>query len=85
MHVHAQSLNCVQLFSTSWTVACLVPLTVTFSRQEYWSRLLAFPPPGQLPNPGIELTSLVSPALAGGLFTTVPTSKRVKKTGKINF
>ena len=40
-----------------------------FSRQEYWSGLL-FPTPGDLPNPGIELVPLMSPALAGGFFTT---------------
>jgi len=40
-----------------------------FSRQEYWSRLLC-PPPGDLPDPGIELTSLMSPGLAGRFFTT---------------
>ena len=40
-----------------------------FSRQEYW-RGLPFPPPGDLPHPEVEPTSLLSPALAGGLFTT---------------
>ena len=39
-----------------------------FSRQQYWIRL-PFPSPGDLPNPGIELASLVSSALAGGFFT----------------
>ena len=42
------------------------------SRQEYWS-VLPFPPPGDLPNPEIELTSLVSPALGGVFFTTSAT------------
>ena len=42
-----------------------------FSRQEYWS-WLPFPPPGDLPDPGIEPTSPASPALAGGFFTTEP-------------
>ena len=46
-------------------------LSVGFSRQEYWSGL-PFPSPGDLPDPGIELSSLTSPALAGGLFTTEP-------------
>ena len=46
-------------------VACKAPLTMEFSRQEYWSEL-PFPSPGDLPNPGIELGS---PALAGGFFT----------------
>ena len=45
------------------------PLSMGFSRQEYWSGLLC-PPPGHLPNLGIEPASLMSPALAGGFFTT---------------
>ena len=45
-----------------------------FSRQEYWSGL-PFLSPGDLPNPGIEPTSLVSPALTGGFFTTEPPGK----------
>ena len=45
-----------------------------FSRQEYWS-VLPFPIPGDLPNPGIELISLVSPTVAGGFFTTEPHGK----------
>ena len=46
----------------SWTLAHQAPLSMGFSRQEYWSGL-PFPPPGDLPNPGIEPTSPVSPAL----------------------
>ena len=46
-------LSCVQLFATPWTVAYLAPLSMGFSRQEYWSGL-PFPSPGDLPNPGIE-------------------------------
>jgi len=42
---------------------------MVFSRQEYWRRL-PFPSQGDLPDPGIEPTSLTSPALAGGFFTT---------------
>ena len=45
-----------------------------FSRQEYWSGL-PFPTPGDLPDPGIEPVSLLSPALAGGFFTTAPPRK----------
>ena len=63
--------SCVRLFVTPWTVACQAPLSVGFSRQEYWSRLL-FPLPGDLPDQGIESTS---PALAGGFFT-LPLSQR---------
>ena len=52
-------------------VAHQIPLSMEFSRQEYWNGL-PFPPPGDLPNPGIELTS---PALAGRFFTTEPPGK----------
>ena len=45
-----------------------------FSRQEYWTGL-PFPPAGYLPNPGIKPASPVSPALAGGFFTTEPEGK----------
>ena len=65
----AQLLSPVQLFETPWTVACQAPLSMEFSRQEYWSGL-QFPSPGGLPNPGTEPRSLVFPALAGGFFTT---------------
>ena len=58
----------VQLIATPWTVALQAPLSMGFSRQEYWSGLPR-PPPGDLPNPQIEPTSLTSPALAGGFFT----------------
>ena len=54
----------VQLFVTPWTVAHQAPLSMRFSRQEYWSGL-PFPSPGDLPNPGINTAS---PAWAGGLF-----------------
>ena len=46
-------LNHVRLFATPWTVSCQSPLSMGFSRQEYWSRL-PFPSPGDLPDPGIE-------------------------------
>ena len=64
--------SCVQLFAVLWTVACQAPLSMKFSRQEYWNRL-PFPSPGDLHNPGIEPASLLSPALAGGFFTTSAT------------
>ena len=63
--------SCVQLFVTLWTVACQAPLSLGFPRQDYWSRL-SFPPPGDLPDPGIEP---MSPALSGGFFTTEPPGK----------
>ena len=59
----------VQLFATLCTVAPQGLLSMRFSRREYWRGLL-FPPPGDLPDPGIEPTSLLSPALTGGFFTT---------------
>ena len=54
---------------TPWTVSCQAPLSMGFSRQEYRSGLLC-PPPGDLPQTGIEPVSLKSPALAGRLSTT---------------
>ena len=64
--------SCVWLFVTLWTVACLTPLSMGFSRQEYWLEL-PFPPPGDLPDPGIKPMSLISPALAGKFFTSSAT------------
>ena len=64
--------SCVRLFTTSWTVAHQAYLSIGFSRQEYWSGLPCLPP-GDLPNPGIEPTSLMSLASAGGFFTTSAT------------
>ena len=54
-----------------WTVALQVPLSMEFSRQEYWIGL-PFPTPGDLPDPGIEPVSPESPTLAGRVFTTEP-------------
>ena len=65
-------LSCVQLFVAPWTVACQAPLSIGFSRQDYWSGL-PYPSLGDLPNPGIEPTSPMSPALAGGFLTTSTT------------
>ena len=49
-------LSFVRLFATPWTIAHQAPLSMGFSRQEYWSGL-SFPPPRDLPNPGIEPVS----------------------------
>ena len=59
----------VRLVAMLWTVASQSPLSMGFSRQEYWSGL-PFPPAGDLSHPGIKLWSLMSPALAGGFFIT---------------
>ena len=72
--------NRVLLSLTPQTVACQSPLSMGFSRPEYWSRL-PFPSPKDLSDPGIEPTSLTSLALTGGFFTTsatqVPLSNKV--------
>ena len=77
--VHARSLSHfsrVWLFATLWTVARQAPLPMGLSRQEYRSGLL-YPPPRNLPDPGSEPASLMSPALVGRFFTTceVPPGK----------
>ena len=60
--------------ATPWTVAHQASPSVEFSRQEFWSRL-PFPPPGDLPDPGIKPVTLSSPALASRFFTTTPPGK----------
>ena len=59
----AYLLSRVWLLATPWTVACQVPLSMEFSRQEYWHGL-PFPTPGHLPDPGIEPVFPAPPALA---------------------
>ena len=66
--MRAQSLSHVRLLAAPWTAAPQSPLSMEFSREEYW-RELPRPPPGDLPDPGIKLASLLSPALVGGFFT----------------
>ena len=61
--------SCVWLFVTLRTIACQAPLSVGFSRHEYWSEFPC-PPPGNLPDPGIEPLFLMSPTLAGKFFIT---------------
>ena len=76
IHCVQSYFSCVQLFATLWTVAHQTPLSMGFSRQEYWSRW-PFPPPGELPDPrtGIQATS---PALAGRFLTTSTTWENPK-------
>ena len=69
-HVCAQLLSCVQLCDPG-IVAHQAPLSMGFFGQEHWSGV-PFSPPGDLPDPGIELES---PALAGVFFTTEPPGK----------
>ena len=62
----------VQLFVILWTIVHQSPLSMGFSRHEYWSGLPC-PPSGDLPSPGIKPASLTSPALTGRFFTTSAT------------
>ena len=92
-HVYVCVCVCVCLCVCARTHLCLtlcdpmephqVPLSMRFSRQEYWSRL-SFPTPGDLLDRGIKPTSLVSPALAGGFFTTAPPGKPVTRFSPMN-
>ena len=83
----ACKLSCIWLFQTPQTVAHQAPLSMGFSRQEYWSGL-PFPSPGDFPDPGTEPMFPVPPALAGIFFTTAPRgyvnyiSQKVKKKKK---
>ena len=71
MYIVAQSLSCVRLFATPWTVAYQASPSMGFSRQEYWSGL-PFPSPGGLPDPGIKPGS---PALQADTLTSEPPGK----------
>ena len=73
--VVVQLLSHVPLFVTPLTVARQTPLSMEFSRQEYWSGL-PLPTPGDLPDAGIEPSSLAFPALTGKFFTTVPPKRQ---------
>ena len=61
-------------FATPLTVVHQAPLSIGFSRQEYWSGLL-LPSPGDVPDPGIKPASLMSPALASRFFLLSPPGK----------
>ena len=74
MCTHASFAQSWLTFWTPWTIACQAPLSMDFSRQEYWSGL-PLSTPEDLSNPGIETTSLRSPALAGRFFTAAPPGK----------
>ena len=73
MESEVKSLSHVWLFATPWTIAYQAPLSVGFSRQEYWSGL-PFPSPGARPNPGIEPGS---PALQTDAFTILTTMENM--------
>ena len=71
----AKSLQSCPTLVTPWTVACQAPLSMEFSRQEYWSGL-PFPSPGDLPDPGIEPRS---PALQADALTSEPPGKASRR------
>ena len=74
----------VRFFATLWTVSCQALLSIGFFRQEYWSGLPC-PPPGDLPNPGTEPTSPVSPALqADSLLLSYQGSPKQRMQGFYN-
>ena len=67
----------VRFSVTPWTVACQAPLSMGILQARYWSGL-PYPTPGDLPDPGIEPASLMSPVLAGGFLTTSITWEALK-------
>ena len=72
--VCAQSFRHVWIFVSPWTAALQALLSMGFPKQEYWTALPS-PTQGDLLEPGMELMSLVFPALTGGFFTTAPLGK----------
>ena len=74
VYVRMRALALSYVFATPQTAACQAPLSMEFYRQEYWSEL-PLPPPGDLPNPEMELLSFASPALANGFVTIMPPEK----------
>ena len=71
------SFSHVSLFVTPWSIACQAPLSMGFSRKEYWNGL-PFPPQGYLHDPDIKLASIMFPALVGRFFTTSTTREPPK-------
>ena len=67
--MHAKSFQSCLTLCDPVDCSCQVPLTMGFSRQEYWSGFPG-PPPRDIPDPGVELASLTTPTLAGVFFTT---------------
>ena len=77
------SFSRVQFFVTLWNCSRQAPLSMGFSRQEHWSGL-PYPPPGDLPAPGMEPVSRLSPVFAGGFLTASATWALVWKQQKSN-
>ena len=83
-HAVLTHFSCVWLCATLWTVTLQPPLSMGFSRQEYWSGFLC-PSPGDLSDPGIEPESLKSPASAGRFLTPSSTTQNIISPGLIHF
>ena len=83
-YVCVQSLSCVRLFATLWTLTCQAPLSMRFFRQEYWNTL-PFPSPGYLPDPGIEHVSPVFPALQADSLPAEPLMTEVALFIPLNY
>ena len=84
VYVYVSVLSNIRLLANPQTVGHQAPLSMGFSKQEYWSGL-PFPPSGDLPNPGIKLMSLVSPALAGRFFTTSATWEPIRLINDLGY
>ena len=78
IRVCVQLLSHVRLFVTPQTVARQAPLSLGFSKQEYWSGV-PYPPLGDIPDLGIKPTAPASPALQGGFFTIEPSDVEIHK------
>ena len=74
--------SCIRLLVTPWTAARQAPLSMGFSRQEYWSGWPC-PPLGDLPNPGIKLTSLTSPASEASFLTVISATREATSKVKL--
>ena len=72
VRLRAKSLQSCPTLCDLWATVCQAPLSMGFSRQEYWTGFPC-PPPGDLPDPGIEPASLTPTALTSGFFTTSAT------------
>ena len=78
----ASAINILKFQPLKGTAASQAPLSMGFSRQEYWSESLC-PHPGDLPNPGTEPTSLMSPALAVDSLPLAPPGKPFGEVTKV--
>ena len=81
IYIYTHTLSVISDFAIPWTVVHQAPLSMGFSREEYWSELL-FPSPGHLPHPGIEPGS---PALKADSLTTEPPERLLSSVAWVQF